>query len=374
MIFNTTIVGGAAPTLITKSITANGTYNAEDDSADGYSSVSVTVPTVTATSLSVTSNGTYTAPAGTAYTPVTVNVSGGGNNDFKAFIGRTSGSPSLPSDLTTIGNYAFYTWTNLALTSLPSTVTTIGDSAFYNCANLALTSLPSGVTTIGASAFYGCKNLTLTSLPSTVTTIGTSAFSGCTNLALTSLPSSVTTLGGYAFYNCTNLELTNIPSSVNRLNSYVFYGCTKLVSISGDGILQIDSGAFLKCSSLESARFPNASASSLYSTTFGNSTAASACTELAVCDLGKTKQIAANAFINCYKLRTLILRKTDAITTLANVSAFTNTPMNGYNSQTGTVYVPSALISTYQTATNWSTLYNNGTVSFVAIEGSQYQI
>lgn len=32
------------PTLITKSVTANGTYSASDDSADGYSQVSVSVP------------------------------------------------------------------------------------------------------------------------------------------------------------------------------------------------------------------------------------------------------------------------------------------------------------------------------------------
>lgn len=36
--------GGGSATLITKSITANGTYNASDDSADGYSSVTVNVP------------------------------------------------------------------------------------------------------------------------------------------------------------------------------------------------------------------------------------------------------------------------------------------------------------------------------------------
>lgn len=36
--------GGGGSTLITKSITANGTYNAQDDSADGYSSVAVNVP------------------------------------------------------------------------------------------------------------------------------------------------------------------------------------------------------------------------------------------------------------------------------------------------------------------------------------------
>ena len=37
------------PTLIEKSITANDTYNASDDNADGYSSVSVNVPAPTLT-------------------------------------------------------------------------------------------------------------------------------------------------------------------------------------------------------------------------------------------------------------------------------------------------------------------------------------
>ena len=39
------ISGGGGSTLITKSITENGTYNASSDSADGYSSVTVNVPT-----------------------------------------------------------------------------------------------------------------------------------------------------------------------------------------------------------------------------------------------------------------------------------------------------------------------------------------
>ena len=38
--------GGGSSTLIEKSITANGTYDAEDDEADGYSSVTVNVPSV----------------------------------------------------------------------------------------------------------------------------------------------------------------------------------------------------------------------------------------------------------------------------------------------------------------------------------------
>ena len=39
--------GGGSATLITKTVTANGTYDAEDDDADGYSSVTVAIPSGT---------------------------------------------------------------------------------------------------------------------------------------------------------------------------------------------------------------------------------------------------------------------------------------------------------------------------------------
>ena len=45
--------GGSSATLITKTITANGTYNASDDSADGYSSVTVNVPTPAVAAMNV---------------------------------------------------------------------------------------------------------------------------------------------------------------------------------------------------------------------------------------------------------------------------------------------------------------------------------
>lgn len=52
--------------LITKSITANGTYNASDDSADGYSSVTVNVSTTTPTLQSKTATPSETAQTITA--------------------------------------------------------------------------------------------------------------------------------------------------------------------------------------------------------------------------------------------------------------------------------------------------------------------
>ena len=286
---------------------------------------------------------------------------------------------SLPSGITSINSYVFNNCKDLALTSLPSGITSINNYAFYNCEKLALTSLPSGLTTINTNAFYGCTNLALTSLPSGLTTIGSSAFRGCTSLALTSLPSSLTTLESYCFRNCTSLALTTLPSTLTSITgTYAFQGCTGLTTISSTGrITTLAANVFIGDSThhmqLTSARFPNMALSTNLSYVFGSTTAENACQELEICDIGITPGIAANAFANCYKLQTLILRKT-SVCTLAGTSAFTNTPLSGYNGLTATVYVPSSLISSYQTASNWSTLYAAGNVTFSAIEGSDYEL
>lgn len=75
------ILSGSEPaTLIEKNITANGTYNASADNADGYSSVNVNVSPLLI-SKTITENGTYTAHsepgAPDGYGTVTVNVPAG---------------------------------------------------------------------------------------------------------------------------------------------------------------------------------------------------------------------------------------------------------------------------------------------------------
>lgn len=67
---------GAEAVIVSKSITANGTYNASSDNADGYNPVTVNVPGPTILSKNITANGTYNASSDSAdgYDPVTVNV------------------------------------------------------------------------------------------------------------------------------------------------------------------------------------------------------------------------------------------------------------------------------------------------------------
>lgn len=92
--------------------------------------------------------------------------SGGDDESLKGIIERTATNPTLPSDLTSIGDYAFYRYTNLALPSLPSGITSIGNNAFYYCTNLKTITFegtPTG--TISSSAFKSCTNLTTINVP-----------------------------------------------------------------------------------------------------------------------------------------------------------------------------------------------------------------
>lgn len=92
--------GGGDATLITKTITANGTYSAEDDDADGYSEVTVNVPTPAGSSMNVqiaqgvdrVATTTYTAVNGQS---ITVAVTGTYNvywTGFRSSTGGTNGS------------------------------------------------------------------------------------------------------------------------------------------------------------------------------------------------------------------------------------------------------------------------------------------
>ena len=74
--FRCTGGGSSTPaTLITKNISANGTYNASSDSADGYSKVVVSVSPNVGTK-AISSNGTYNASSDSldGYSSVTVTV------------------------------------------------------------------------------------------------------------------------------------------------------------------------------------------------------------------------------------------------------------------------------------------------------------
>ena len=194
-------------TLIPKTITQNGVYNASSDNADGYDVVTVDVPQDPNENFDKFMNDTLVNYSTTA-TRIPAH----------CFHGKKSMVSILMPNVITIDEYSFEGCTNLALTTLPSGVTTIGQHVFTDCPNITLTTLPSGITTIKDYSFRGCTSLALTSLPSGLTNIGSNAFASCTSLALTSLPSGLTNIGPYSFRFCTSIpfldfsDFTQIPT------------------------------------------------------------------------------------------------------------------------------------------------------------------
>ena len=142
-------------------------------------------------------------------------------------------------------------------TKLPNGITSIGDYAFYGRSNLALTSLPNSITSIDDYAFDSCGNLALTSLPSNLLKIGQRAFGYCSNLALTSLPDTLTTLSYYAFQSCSKLNIKSIPAGVTEIPSYCFRNCSSLTEITMHGNVITIEQAFPNCSNLAKIVMPN---------------------------------------------------------------------------------------------------------------------
>lgn len=78
----------------------------------------------------------------------------------------------------------------------------------FNCfgnKKLITVLLPNTLTSIGQSAFYSCSNLTEIHLPASLTSIGDSAFRCCDNLTEINFPDNLTSVGIYAFWNCYSL-------------------------------------------------------------------------------------------------------------------------------------------------------------------------
>lgn len=236
--------------------------------------------------------------------------------------------------LTSIRSYGLAYMTALTSVSFPN-LQTINSYAFYNDYSLEMDGwIFPKAKTIGNYAFRYCYGLSGDIV----------------------LPSTVTSIGQYSFASCKNIETFTATGAITTFSTYTFTGA------SADHKMTV-----------REIHLPNLGTSIALNLNFGSATAANACQSLELCDIGKAKSIAANTFANCYKLQTLIMRRT-SVTTCANVNAFLNTPVRGRNSLTAKIYVPEALIDDYKAATTWKTIDGYGFVEWLPIEGSEYEL
>ncbi len=150
------------------------------------------------------------------------------------------------------------------------------------------------------------------------------AFYGCDSLASGEIQAGY--VGTNAFYGC--LGLTSLRIEETNLDASAFEGCNNLTSLTiskTQGDLAIPSQAFTYCQGLQTVDL--------------------SCSSGAI-------TIGDMAFYMCPSLETLIIR-CNSVATLAYNSAITWTR---FRNGTGKIYVPSALVATYKTATDWSSV------------------
>jgi len=166
------------------------------------------------------------------------------------------GDYTIPSNVTSIGSYAFYYCSELTNVTMGSELASIGTGAFFHCAGFTSVTIPNSVSNIGDRAFENCFNLTKV-LPGTgVVNVGQSAFASCSKLVSVAFTNSLVYIGWYAFESCSGLTNFVIPNSVATLGSSAFEGCSGLTTMTiSASVTNMEDSVFFDCPNLTNVYF-----------------------------------------------------------------------------------------------------------------------
>lgn len=167
------------------------------------------------------------------------------------FLNKTQDSiVTIPEDVTTIGDYAFYGCNSLRGVYIKG-VDVIGKSSFANCINLEFINLSDSIKNISTSAFKGCKSLAKLNIPHNVKLLEESVFEDCSSLQNISIPSTVTKIRKHTFANCSTLKSIDLPVACQSIGIGAFKACTAIENLSLPYLLsEIADSAFVGCTNL----------------------------------------------------------------------------------------------------------------------------
>ena len=263
----------------------------------------------------------------------------------------------LPTNLTSIGDDAFYGCSSLTSVTIPNSVMSIEYRAFEGCSSLTSVTIPNSVTSIGDGAFAHCSSLTSVTIGNSVTSIGIHAFDDCSSLTSITIGNSVTSIGGSAFIGCSSLTSVTIPNSVTSIEGHTFYGCSSLTSVTiGNSVTNIGWNAFEGCSSLASVTIPN-------SVTSIGEWAFAGCSSLtSIIIPNSITSIGDNAFYGC---------------SLTSITCLGTTPPEasdlGANTSTCKLIVPHSAYNAYIRHTYWGQFLNINTGYLVTLLANNNQ-
>ena len=176
--------------------------------------------------------------------------------------------------------------------------------------------------------------------------------------------------GGEADYSAITDGTLSGELDIRNATSVRAYGCSYLpniTSVKAPNLVQSGDHGFFNCTSLEYAVFP--------SCTQLQPSSLRGCTSLKGVDIygrPEAQSISNQSMLGDTVLTTLILRNPNSVVQLNSTNTFEQSPFHS-NGTGGTLYVPDALLSSYETATNWSTILGYTNNQIKKIEGTTYE-
>lgn len=260
----------------------------------------------------------------------------------------------IPDTMKSIGNMAFRQCANLKYINLDN-VTSIGQLAFWQSA-LASINAPN-VETIGGNAFEACPIGGTLNFPN-LTSLGSGAFTSTKIEQITSL-GSITSIGNNTFRGCVNLKTVALPSTIRSLGSLCFYD-SGVTTVTGLEYVETVNSSFNSCPLSIELNMPNLKA-------IDGSFAYTKITK--IISLGTVPSIAFGAFRDCYYITSVVLPST--VTEIGGLAFYNDGSLSSFTINATTpptlgngalnmlssnlvIYVPSASVSAYQTASGWS--------------------
>lgn len=165
----------------------------------------------------------------------------------------------------------------------------------------------------------------------------------------------ITYAGQYALRYNTGLETVELPnlvytSSISNSNQNLFQNCTALKNVKLEKLIRVPAHIFEGCTALESIKFSK-SLNTIEYNSFKDC-------GLKIFDTEGSDAIGItlnNQALSCSKIKHFIIRSARRAT-LSNINVFYNCSIEFSE---GGIYVPSALLDSYKSATNWSTFAAN---------------
>lgn len=197
----------------------------------------------------------------------------------------------------------------------------LATSAFNNCKRLESITIPNtlATTSFGGRVFYICESLKCLVVPANITAWNNGVIYACRALHDVCVPKSLVNYGASTI-NTTGVWTFHTQDNVTRLDGSLFYGNGQMRDfIMADTITTLSNDVFNGCYALSSLTIP----------------------------AGVTS-IGTNCFTNCMGMKEYHFKPTTP-PTLGGANCFTNIPSDCV------IYVPTASLSAYQTAANWST-------------------